>query len=156
MRWPVATKLEGFAELDKALGQLPKATAKNTLRRVLKKAAAPIDESASALAPVETGKLAQSVIVGTKLTRSQRSGGVSITEGGFRSAAKNYVEVHVGTASPIGIFQEFGTLEHLASPFMRPAWEHNKEQALDIIKSELGTEIEKSAKRYAKKLAKGA
>ncbi len=152
----MAIRLEGFKELDKALGQLPKATAKGVLRRVLKRAAKPIDDSASALAPVETGKLERSVIVGTKLTRSQRGGGVSITEGGFRSAAKNYVEVHIGTAMSRGVFQEFGTIDHLASPFMRPAWDNNKDRALGIIKSELGTEIEKSAKRYAKKLAKGA
>jgi hypothetical protein len=43
----VATKLEGFKELDRALGKLPKATAKNVLRRTLIKAAKPIDDDAS-------------------------------------------------------------------------------------------------------------
>jgi hypothetical protein len=38
---------------------------------------------------------------------------------------------------------------------MRPAWDGNKDQALGILKKELWTEIEKTAARRAKKLAKG-
>jgi HK97 gp10 family phage protein len=154
----VATfKLEGFKELDEALGKLPKATAKNVLKRTLNKAADPIDEDASAAAPVgPTGKLQRSVITGTRLTRSQRGARASVQlDGSFRSASKNYVEVHVGTALSRGLFQEFGTFKDDPQPFMRPAWEGNKMKALDIIKVTLGAEIEKAAKRYAKKLAKG-
>jgi HK97 gp10 family phage protein len=152
----VIVKLEGFKELDRALAELPRATAKRTATKALNKAADPIDEQASAAAPVLTGGLERSVITGKRLTRSQRSGGPKLTAGGFRSESKNYVEVHVGTSLSRGIFMEFGTFKDDPSPFMRPAWDANKMRALDIIKSELGTEIEKAAKRYAKKLAKGA
>jgi hypothetical protein len=38
---------------------------------------------------------------------------------------------------------------------MRPAWDANKDAALDVIKTELRTEIIKAAKRLAKKAAKG-
>jgi HK97 gp10 family phage protein len=142
-------KLEGFAALDKALGQLPKATAKNVLKRTLLKAAAPIDEAASADAPVgPTGKLQISVITGTRLTRSQQRFATLKT-------SNYYAEVHVGTSLSRGIFMEFGTFKDAPQPFMRPAWEAHKDQALNIIKVELGGEIEKAAKRYAKKLAKG-
>lgn len=148
-------QLEGFKELDAALGQLPKATAKNVLRRVLKKAAKPIDDHASAAAPQLTGGLQRSVITGTRLTKSQGgSKAVRQSDGSFRSAAKSYVEIHVGTALPRGLFQEFGTFKEVAQPFMRPAWDANKTIALDIIKSDLGSEIDKSAKRLAKKLAR--
>ena len=150
-------RLEGFKELDEALGKLPKATAKNVLKRTLNKAADPIDDDASASAPKDTGRLERSVITGTRLTRSQRgSRGSYQLDGSFRAAAKNYVEVHVGTAMSRGMFQEFGTFKDNPQPFMRPAWEANKAKALEIIKAELGAEIEKAAKRYAKKLAKGA
>lgn len=145
----MTAKLEGFAALDQALGRLPKATAKNVLRRTLKKAAQPIDDDASAAAPVNTGKLQVSVITGTQLTRSQRRGSRLTT-------SNYYAEIHVGTALGRGMFQEFGTFKDPAQPWFRPAWEATKDQALNIIKVELGGEIEKAAKRYAKKLAKGA
>jgi HK97 gp10 family phage protein len=156
MRWPVATfKLEGFRELDRALGELPKRTGKNVLKRVLMKAADPVDAEASEAAPLLTGGLQRSVVAGTRLTRSQRIG-ASFGPGGFRLATKNYVEVHVGTSLPKGMFQEFGTFKDQAQPWFRPAWESTKNDALRIVKVTLGGEIEKAAKRYAKKLAKGA
>lgn len=141
--------LEGFAELDRALGKLPKATAKNVLRRTLKKAAQPVDDRASAAAPINTGKLQVSVITGTRLTRSQRRGALLKT-------SNYYAEIHVGTSLGRGMFQEFGTFKDAPQPWFRPAWEDTKDEALRIISVELGTEIEKAAKRYAKKLAKGA
>lgn len=144
-----AFKLEGFKELDRALGQLPKATAKNVLRRTLKKAAQPLDDDASAAAPFLTGGLQKSVITGTRLTRSQRGGS-------YLRTSNYYAEIHVGTALSKGIFTEFGTFKDDAQPWFRPAWEANKTVALKIISTELKNEIEKAAKRYAKKLAKGA
>ena len=42
-------RIEGLKELDKALGQLPRATGKNVLRRVARKALEPIIEVAKAL-----------------------------------------------------------------------------------------------------------
>jgi HK97 gp10 family phage protein len=149
-------KFEGLKELDRALAELPKATGKNAARRALKKAADPIDEEASAAAPFLSGRLERSVIAGTRLTRSQRSGGARLTASGFRSSAKNYVELHVGTALSRGIFMEFGTYKDDPEPFMRPAWEANKHEALDIIKAELRVEIDKAAARLARKVAKGA
>ncbi len=145
----MTVKLEGFRELDRALGRLPKATAKNVLRRVLKKAAQPVDDAASAAAPVNTGVLERSVITGSQLTRSQRRGAVL-------STSNYYAEIHIGTSLGRGMFQEFGTFKDAAQPWFRPAWEANKDAALTVIKVELGGEIEKAAKRYAKKLAKGA
>jgi HK97 gp10 family phage protein len=150
----VAIKLEGFKELDRALGQLPKATAKNVLKRVLMKAADPVDEAASNAAPQDTGKLERSVIAGTRLTKSQRGAGARLTAEGFRSDAKNYVEVHIGTSLSRAMFTEFGTFKDPPQAWFRGAWEQTKGQALDIIKSELGTEIERAAKRYAKKLGR--
>jgi HK97 gp10 family phage protein len=142
-------KLEGFADLDKALGNLPKATAKNVLRRTLIKAAKPIDDDASEAAPFLTGGLQKSVITGSRLTRSQRSGARLQT-------SNYYAEIHIGTSLSKGLFTEFGTFKDAAQPWFRPAWEATKDQALNIIKVELKGEIEKAAKRYAKKLAKGA
>lgn len=143
---PTIVRVEGFKELARALEQLPKQTARSTLSRVLLKAAKPTHESAQSKAPVLTGRLQASVVVGKQLTRRQKSDA--------RKEGVHFAEVHVGTASGHGIPQEFGTAFHPAQPFMRPAWDANKVGALGIIKSELGTQIEKSAKRLANKAAK--
>lgn len=138
-------KLSGFKELDSALGQLPKATARNTLVRTLKKAAKPVDAEASANAPQETGTLETSVITGTRLTRRQKSD---------NKPTKSFAEVHIGTALGRGMFTEFGTFKDAAQMWFTRAWASTKDTALGIIKSDLGTEIEKSAARLAKKAAK--
>lgn len=161
-------KLEGFKELDKALGELPKRTGKNVLRRVLKKAAEPILDAMTANAPRDTGVLVSKIAESGTLSANERKGHVAeflgIGDGGQKifgkQAARNYVEIHVGSSgkkqnSPVPMWIEFGTSELPPQPFMRPAWESNKDRALNIIKIELAGEIEKAAKRYAKKLAKG-
>lgn len=140
-------KLEGFRELADALEQLPKAAARNTLRRVLKRAAEPTRADAQSNAPQLTGGLRASIITGTQLTRRQKADA--------RKEGTYFSEIHVGTARSHGIPQEFGTENHPAQPFMRPAWDANQSGALKIIGDELGKEIEKAARRRAKKLAKG-
>jgi HK97 gp10 family phage protein len=144
----ITAKVEWLAGSDKALAEVgSKATQKNVLIRTLKKAAKGIDDAASALAPVDTGKLQVSVITGTKLTRSQRGSA-------YKAGKLGVAEVHVGTAMSRGLFQEFGTFKMPASPFMRPAWDNEKGRSLDTIKTELWVEIRKAAERAARKRAK--
>lgn len=144
----VSAKVEWLVGSDKALAEIgKKSTQKNILVRTLKKAAKPIDDEASALAPVDTGKLEISVITGTKLTRRQRSSA-------YKAGTLGVAEVHVGTALSRGMFQEFGTYKMRAHPFMRPAWDNNKVKAEQIIATELWVEIKKAADRAARKAAK--
>ncbi|MCB1476649.1 MAG: HK97 gp10 family phage protein [Rhodobiaceae bacterium] len=144
-------KLEGFRELDKALGELPKATGKNVLRKVGRKALEPMRADAEAKAPELTGHLKASVKIGTKLTSRQARQ--------HRRMFKNdkaSVELFMGPNDPAAIPQEFGWENGKAQPFMRPAWDAGKNDLLDNIKRELGDEIDKAAKRLAKKQAKAA
>jgi HK97 gp10 family phage protein len=144
----VTAKVEWLKGSDQALAEVgSKATQKNVLRRVLLKAAAPIDETASNMAPVETGKLQVSVITGTKLTGRQRSSA-------YKAGRLGVMEVHVGTAMSRGLFQEFGTYKMPASPFMRPAFDMRKGEAEQIIATELWVEIRKAADRAARKRTK--
>lgn len=144
----VSAKVEWLIGSDKALAEVgTKATQKNILVRTLKKAAKPIDDQASAMAPIDTGKLQISVITGTQLTRNQRGTA-------YKNGKLGVAEVHVGTAMSRGLFQEFGTYKMPAHPFMRPAWEANKNRAQEIIGTELWVEIRKSAERAARKAAK--
>lgn len=144
----VSAKVEWLVGSDKALAEVgSKATQKNVLLRTLKKAAKPIDDTASNMAPVDTGKLQISVITGTQLTRRQRGSA-------YKAGKLGVAEVHVGTAMSRGMFQEFGTLKMPASPFMRPAWDMRKGEAQDIIATELWVEIRKATERAARKRAK--
>lgn len=141
-------KVDWLIGSDKALAEVgTKATQKNILVRTLKKAAKPIDDTASNMAPIDTGKLQISVITGTQLTRRQKSSA-------YKAGKLGVAEVHVGTAMSRGLFQEFGTYKMPASPFMRPAFEMRKGEAEQIIATELWVEIKKAADRAARKRAK--
>lgn len=143
----VTVKFEGGRELEAALRELPKATGRNALRRGLKKVAEPIQKDAAQRAPELTGRLKLSIVTGTQLTRAQKR--MAKQEGAY------FAEIHVGTASGHGVPQEFGTANHPAQPFMRPAWEGGKDNALKDMGKFLWEEIEKTATRRARKLAKG-
>jgi HK97 gp10 family phage protein len=140
------TKVEGLRELEAALSDLTRATAKNVCRRVLNKAADPIERDAAANAPQLRGHLQRDVKTGTRLTRRQAAMN--------RKLGKSAVEVHVGVSDPAGVQTEFGNEHQAAEPWLRPAWDANKAAALDTIGSELGTEIRKAADRQAKKAAR--
>lgn len=141
----IRVKVEGFRELDKALQQLKTATAKGVARRVLMKAGEPIAEAGRANAPLgPTGNLKASYGVGTKLTRRQSK----------LHKKESPVEVFVGPNDPAAIQTEFGNEHQAAEPHLRPAWDENKDRALEIISEELGTEIEKATARAAKRAAR--
>jgi len=98
--------VEGLAELETKLRELPDATAKNVLRRVARKRLEPVAQRARELAPVH--------------------------------------------------MQEFGTVHNGPHPFLRPAWDAEKDKVLAGLKDDLWAEIEKAAKRIARKAAKAA
>jgi HK97 gp10 family phage protein len=174
----VSVKVEGLRELEASLKQLPKATARNVLKRVLVKAGQPIAEQAARLAPDDprTGApdLHTSIAVSAKVrndvgkaafAKVLREGGsrddaVSALRGARREAkgAGSFATMFIGPTvdSFYGKFQEFGTVKQAAQPFMRPAWDANKEGALATIRGELGAEIDKAAKRVAKRAARKA
>lgn len=140
-------KIEGLRELDRALAELPKATGKAVLRRVLKKRAQPIADAAEAMAARRTGTLAQSAGVGTKLTKRQKSQHKKM----FKSD-KASVEMFAGFGGLAqATQQEFGNENHGPQPAMRPAWDATKNGVLDGIADDLRDEIMKAAKRLAKK-----
>jgi len=159
-------KVSGFKELDKVLGQLPKATAKKALERVLLKAAAPMQETAQGLAArrdpgasVRTfkvpgggkkvrkvGTLETLTQIGTRLTKRQ----ARMT----RKEGKDFAEVYVGTRDKIGLLIEDGTKDTAPQPFMRPAWDQHKQEALTSIQQGMGEEVMAAAARVARRGAR--
>src|SRR5688572_30736260 len=122
--------VDGLSELQVALRELPDATAKNVLRRVARTALEPIAARARALAPVDDGTLRESITVGTRLSRRQRSQ--------HQKESPDDVEMFAGAGPlPQAHMQEFGTQHSPPQPFMRPAWDSGKEDLLETIKNEL-------------------
>lgn len=166
----------GLRELDAALGQLTKATARNVVKRVLVKAGEPIAAAAAAFAPKDTMELSNSIVVSSKI--ENKVGNAEFAEAmrqglgrdaavkalrGARRAAKGKGSFGMVLVGPTKaktkkdaikrVVQEFGSVNQPGHPYMRPAWDQNKDKALDIIKNELGDEIQKAAARSAKRAA---
>lgn len=138
-------RVSGLKELDRALKELPSATAKNVVRRVLLKAAQPIADDMAARVHRRTGYLGDHIDTGTRLSKRQRS----------VSRKESEVEVYAGATSiPYAHLEEFGTIDTPAHPFARPSWEAGKHGALEDVKTGLAVEIDKTAKRAARKAAK--
>jgi len=167
-------RVEGFKELEAALEELPKATAKNCLRRALQTAALPIVMAAKIFAPFRTGRLRRSIGVskikftagaaGKRAFAEAMAGGATRQEAGEAAAAANAGADDSGITSAVIVIgpgrsryagmQEFGTVKHRPHAYMRPAWDGHSAEALELIKLELKTEIEKAAARLARKAAR--
>ncbi len=143
-------KIEGLRELDAALGEMSKATAKAVLRRTGIKALQPMAETARGLAPDDPstgGKdLKNSISVGTKLNARQK-------KMAKKDEGKAFVTVYMGTNDVAGVQQEFGNVNHGPQPFMRPAFQAEAQGTIDRVAKDLGSEIEKTATRLAKRRA---
>ena len=66
------------------------------------------------------------------------------------------VEMFVGQqgSGPAPVQQEFDNVNHGAQPSLRPAWDGGKDALLGGLKDDLAEEIDKSAKRAARKAAR--
>jgi len=165
----VTKPVEGLSDLDKALGELPKTTAANVLRRTGLKAleifvevvkdVAPIDTNAANTPERKPGEYRDSWHAGTKLNKNQAKTA--------RREGKSFAEVYAGTNDPLGVPLEYGTKPRVnrksgksygavrPQPHARPAWDATHDLVLKAIQTELGGEITKAATRLAKKAARG-
>ena len=150
-------RFEGSRELDKALGQLPRATGKNVLRRVARKALEPIIADAKTKVHFITGKLKDSLAVSPKLSFHQKA----IHKEMFANK-RSSIEMFAGAGPhsfvPQGVWEEFGVKRRgkktSPHPFLRPAWDAGKLPALNNIKKDLAAEIQKAAARIDRKNAR--
>lgn len=163
-------EIQGAKELDRMLSELPKAMSKAVLRKALVSAGEPIRAEAETMAPRgRTGKLKKSIVVSTRLRSSQKKD---------HRRDRTAVEVFVGSTAPCAHLVEFGTGDRSLrtpgpapvggnvlmvkstgrmqpKPFLRPAWEMRKKEALQVLSREIWAELLKAAKRLAKKAEKG-
>ncbi len=137
--------IEGLRQTEEALRQLPELTRANVARRVLKKGAEPIAEAGARNAHELTGNLRESYGIGTRLNKRQRA---------LHRKEPDTVEVFVGPTDVAGVQEEFGNDHQIAHPHLRPAWDAEKRNALDIVVKSLGDEIGKAVKRMERKAAR--
>lgn len=166
----MTVKISGLRELDAALAQFKKSTARGVMNRALKKAAKPIAEQARADAPVDTGALRDSI--GIDVVRSGGAGkqayadamrdGATRSEAAAAARAANsngsgaMATVRVAAKAPHAVFAEFGTRTKSGAMFLSGAMKSQRPAVLQVLKKELGTEIEKTARRIAARQSKKA
>ena len=162
-------ELTGMKELMNALEQLPTvAMQKGAIRNALKDAGKPVVDDAKANVPVDSGHLRDSIKVSQSLKKSQRRGRYD----------RSSVTVYVGSSSPLAHLIEFGTTKRVLKeprivtiggrtvqithtgqlsprPFLRQAWDARKDAVLKRLGAAIWVQIAKSARRLAKKAARG-
>ena len=145
--------IEGLAELDRALRELPLRIANRGLRTSVYAGAKVIRDEARARAPKAAqslgpkqpppGTLKRSVIM--KHIRELSSGGRQTFYVMVRHGKKYQKQGKRGTLSQDAWywrFLEFGTRKMAARPFLRPALESRRREAVDAIKARLRQRIE--------------
>jgi len=164
-------RIEGLSDLEAALKDLPKATGKNTIRRAMTAAAQPIIDQAADLINVHRVPV---TVVGSKIKFTSGGAGkqafaAAMARGATREEAGQAAHqanseaaesgggdttsgvMVVGPTKRAFYDFEFGTVKQAPQPFMRPAWDNNKRNALDILVERLKVEIEKARQRIVKK-----
>ncbi|UFS64393.1 HK97 gp10 family phage protein [Paracoccus denitrificans] len=162
----VRMSVQGLADVEKALDNLSKSVGRTVLRRALRKAAEPMRDRARNLVPVDDGDLRDSIIVGGMLNKSQRSKHRKLT-----AEERSAIELFVGPSYKLGAggrhghLVEFGTAPHVVGgvfagaqhpgsapqPFMRPAFDAEARPTIERLKPLLWAEIDRAARRQAKK-----
>lgn len=142
----VEVKLTGFKELSQALKELGPRVARNSLRRAVSSGAAVVRNEARRRARKDTGEMAKDVQI--KRERDTK-GAMSATYSVFvRSGKKSRLSGKsrdVQKDSFYWRFLEFGTSKMPAHPFMRPAFEAKRMQALEAIQAKLDEGVQKAA-----------
>lgn len=148
-------RVEGFKELDeaigdlKAAGDLTKTSTRGAFRRAGMKALEPIAEDYAANVDVLTGELRSKIGVGTRLTPRQAR--MSRGEG------KSFVEVYVGAgADPAAHLEEFGSINNAPNPALRNAWDRGWRGVLERIAGLLWEHINKAVARARRRAERDA
>ncbi|RJP54168.1 MAG: hypothetical protein C4583_03295 [Anaerolineaceae bacterium] len=143
--------VEGLKELDEALVGLAEEfsprNARNVLRSALRDGGQIIADAGEANAPRLSGKLADSYMVGGKLSRRQKS----------QHRKESDIETFVGpTPHPKSVQTEFGNAHQAPHPHLRPAWDGNWRRVLDHIVMRAKERLESTRKRLVKKAEREA
>jgi len=138
-------QLQGFKELAENLKKLPQNVARKHLRGATSKGAALIRNKARELAPKDTGEMAKDIQIKRERTEGDHIASHSVFVRSGRKSRLSGKKRNVDKDSWYWFQQEFGNVKMPAQPFMRPAFESEKENAVDEIGAELDKRIQKEA-----------
>lgn len=156
------TNVDGLRELQVALKQLPQNIGRNVLRGAVSAGATVVRNEAKQRARVYTGKVSAGHPPPGTLKRSiyqkqkrELSSAVQQTFiVGIRKGKKYRNQGKKGNMSMDAFYAsmvEFGTSKMAARPYLRPAFEAKKEQAVSAIKAYLEKRIPEEAAKVARK-----
>lgn len=139
-------KVKVDPSIYRTLDHLPSLAKSKGLEPLVVKALEPMAETARHLAPNDplTGPpwdLKSSITVSTK-----RRGGKAFER---LSAASAYMGP-TRYGYPQAVFQEFGTIKMVATPYMRPAFDADKDKAIEIIEKGFAEQVEVILKKYGR------
>ena len=141
----VTVRVEGLRELGERMKGLSEDVNKRIARAATAAGAVVIRNAAQKNAPVDTGNLQKNIIVkrlpkGESTLTSEHI--VTIRKGRLTKKQK---EKGLGDAW-YGVLVEYGTAKMAAQPFMRPAFDQNKEAAVNAIKDRIKSRIDRATK----------
>lgn len=136
----VTVQIEGLREVAASLENLPDALGKKVQEELLRARGQLIADTASRLVPRDHGDLQRSISVSPRLTPKEFAR--------FQKVDPGDVVMFVGPDDTgfYGTFVEYGTNDTPAQPFMRPAWDANKEALVQGLAADLATRIEKAVR----------
>ena len=152
----IKVEIEGLKELQAALLELPKKTAKNALRSAVNAGASVIRKDARKRAPVYTGPVSAGHPPPGTLKRSVIQKYIRELSNDFQTTfyvtvrkGKKYREQgkkgNLSQDAFYAYFVEYGTAKMTAKPFLRPAFEATKDEALQAMMAKLKERIEQEA-----------
>ncbi len=121
----IEVEIKGDHELVRNLRKISKNATRKALSKAAKAGAEPIAKRMKELAPVDTGRLRDSI----KTSFAYRSSNTARVRIGPRIKPKE------GYGVAYDVFQEYGTSDHPAQPYARPAADEKKELAIEIVRS---------------------
>ena len=140
----------GGLEIERALKELGDHNAQKRLgRRALKKAAEPVRDKAKRLARRDEGVLEDAIEIGTRVSGQAKAKIGREADGTVRM----FVGIDQSAPQEVNIYSQ---VEEFRSPFMRPAWDSEGRKSVDRIAPLVWDDIQRTAKRLAKKRARAA
>lgn len=137
--------LLGVPELHRALKDFDVSVHKKVIRYAVRQAAKPVLDAARRLVPVRTGALKRSLrIRALRRQRKRTSIGVQVVTGRDFFKGDTYY----------GGMVEFGTRHMAPRPFLRPARDQAKDQAIAAFRSALLPGLQREIERLEKKARK--
>lgn len=149
----VRLEVSGFREIERALLELPRGTAKGVARRALKKELKPVKDAAESYWPGATDAFK----ISSRIKRSQRP---------WIRESRSVTNMFVGATEPHAHLLEFGTGPRYQKngrftgsvapgPMLQPAWDARKRSVLNGLGERLWQEIAKTQARRAARAARG-